>query len=304
MISSPGTCSATSYRGRFAPSPTGPLHLGSLIAALASFLDARQHGGAWLVRMEDLDPPREEPGAADAILRSLEAHALHWDEDVLWQSQRAAAYARILAGLERQGKLFNCDCTRAMLGPGGSCNGRCEGHQQDVATPFARRVCVAAGSVIEFTDEVQGLQRCALGEELPDFVLRRKDGLDAYQLAVVVDDEYQGITHIVRGSDLLDSTARQIYLQQLLGYPTPHYAHLPVITNELGQKFSKQNHAPALDSANASQNLRAALGFLQQASPPAELHSPGEILAHATEHWSLASLPRCLDIPASGLSAQ
>ena len=286
------------YRGRFAPSPTGPLHLGSLIAALASYLDARHQAGQWLVRMEDLDPPREEPGAARSILQSLRDHGLDWDEDVLYQSDRGAAYDLALEQLADTGRLFRCDCTRAMLGPGGSCRGRCQARQKDIAPPWALRIPVTAGTNIAFADQLQGPQREALHARLPDYVLRRKDGLYAYQLAVVVDDAFQGITHVVRGSDLLDSTARQIYLQQQLGLPQPVYCHLPVITNGQGQKFSKQNHAPALEAANATANLRAALAFLQQAPPPSELDSCASILAFAVQHWSTSSLPRTMAIAA------
>ncbi len=285
------------YIGRFAPSPTGPLHLGSLIAALASYLDARQHRGHWLVRMEDLDPPREEPGAADRILHSLRAHGLDWDGEVMWQGQRAAAYQDALDTLQPQ--LFHCDCTRAMLGPGGSCDGRCQPRQAHIASPSSIRIPVPPDCRIGFNDRIQGVQDEQLGQQFADFVLRRKDGLDAYQLAVVVDDADQGITHIVRGSDLLDSTARQIYLQRLLGCPTPAYAHLPVITNDEGQKFSKQNHAPALDDDRPTENLRKALRFLHQAEPPTDLVSVADVLAFAVQHWSLAAIPAKMAITAS-----
>ena len=278
------------YRGRFAPSPTGPLHLGSLIAALASFLEARRHSGTWLVRMEDLDPPREQAGAADSILRSLEAHGLEWDEAILWQGQRHAAYREALATLSGRGILFECACTRASMGPGGHCGGTCRsgGTAQG---PTATRISVAPDTHIQFDDALQGPQEDALGTSLPDFVLLRKDGLWAYQLAVVVDDAHQGITDIVRGSDLLDSTARQIFLQQQLDLATPNYCHFPVITNADGQKLSKQNQAPPLRDRDAAQNLRRALNFLGQAQPPGELGSPGEILAFALSQWQLAQVP-------------
>ncbi|QFU77097.1 tRNA glutamyl-Q(34) synthetase GluQRS [Halioglobus maricola] len=282
---------STAYRGRFAPSPTGPLHLGSLIAALASYLDARACNGTWLVRMEDLDPPREQPGAATAILQSLEDHALTWDESVLWQSDRHTAYADALADLDRSGHLFNCDCTRAILGPNGACGDRCPPRQGELEPPAATRITVPATTEVSFIDAIQGQQRCPLGSELPDFTLRRKDKLYAYQLAVVVDDGFQDINRIVRGSDLLDSTPRQHYLQQCLGLPHPVYAHFPVITNALGQKFSKQNHAPAITSAQAASNLRNALAFLQQEAPPQDMDQPPDILAFATAHWDLQRVP-------------
>jgi glutamyl-Q tRNA(Asp) synthetase len=290
------------YRGRFAPSPTGPLHLGSLIAALASYLDARAGAGRWLVRMEDLDPPREQPGAADAILRGLEAHGLYWDEEVMWQSRRHDAYRAALAQLRSAGKLFRCDCTRAMLGPGGACGGRCGPRQGAVTEPCAWRVAVDPQSHIVLVDHIQGTLETALGRELPDFTLLRKDGLFAYQLAVVVDDGAQAITDIVRGSDLLESTPRQCYLQGLLGLPTPRYAHLPVITNEFGQKFSKQNHAPPLDNRTAADNLRRALRFLHQPPPPGDLLSPEALLAHAVSHWQLSLVPRRMAVCAAALA--
>ncbi len=292
---------ATAYRGRFAPSPTGPLHLGSLIAALASFLDARQHGGTWLVRMEDIDPPREEPGAAQRILNSLEAHGLIADETVLYQSSRSDAYQSALDTLFADGLLFSCDCTRASTGPNGSCCGRCRERQASVSTPCALRVNVPAEYTVSFPDRLQGLQSEALGKSLSDFVVKRKDGLDAYQLAVVVDDGDQGITHIVRGCDLLDSTPRQILLQELLGYATPRYCHLPVITTRDGQKFSKQNHAPPLNDSLATENLRLALRFLQQLEPPAELQQPDPLLRYAIEHWSLQQVPAQASVAAATL---
>jgi glutamyl-Q tRNA(Asp) synthetase len=292
--------STAPYRGRFAPSPTGPLHLGSLIAALASWLDARHRGGSWLVRMEDLDPPREEPGAARRILHSLQCHGLQWDGDVMWQGSRSGAYAESLETLAAGGHLFHCDCTRQMLGPNGACTGRCRERQAAIARPWAVRVAVPADCRIVFRDRLQGTQVSALGQELPDFVVRRKDDLDAYQLAVVVDDAEQGITDVVRGSDLLDSTPRQIFLQQLLGYSTPRYCHLPVITNAEGQKLSKQNRAPALDDGCPAANLRQALHFLQQESPPAQLRDVGELLAFALRNWDPGRIPVALAVEAPG----
>ena len=294
--------SSTPYRGRFAPSPTGPLHLGSLIAALASYLDARHCGGTWLVRMDDLDPPREEPGAARSILHSLQRHGLHWDEQVLWQSTRSAAYAAALATLAAGHHLFYCDCSRAMLGAQGVCRGRCRARQAEVSCPRSTRVAVPANREIQFTDQLQGPQHTPLAETLADFVVKRKDGLDAYQLAVVVDDAAQGISHVVRGSDLLDSTPRQIFLQQLLACPTPRYCHLPVITTGEGQKFSKQNHAPALDDDRAGANLRNALRFLHQSEPPAALTSIEQLLPFAVGQWSPHKVPATLAIPAASLN--
>jgi glutamyl-Q tRNA(Asp) synthetase len=279
------------YRGRFAPSPTGPLHLGSLIAALASFLDARKHDGRWLVRMEDLDPPREQFGAAEKILASLSAHGLRSDEPVLWQSRRGDRYRAALAQLAADGLLFPCVCSRRLLGPRGACEGRCRGRQMSLQQPSATRIAVPPDTLIEFTDLLQGPQQWPLGRDCPDFTLLRKDGLFAYQLAVVVDDGEQGVTHVVRGSDLLDSTPRQIFLQHQLRLPTPAYLHIPVITNELGQKFSKQNHAPALADHCAAANLRMALRFLCQQEPPEPAITVEQILAFARQHWSRERLP-------------
>ena len=283
--------SSTPYRGRFAPSPTGPLHLGSLIAALASCLDARAQRGSWLVRIDDLDPPREEPGAAAGILQSLRCHALHWDEDILYQSQRSLPYQNVLDTLQSKGLLFACDCTRAQLDANGNCGGDCRRRQTDITGPAALRAHLSKGSVIRFTDQLQGQQTLASGQPINDFVVRRKDGLNAYQLAVVVDDAAQGINHVVRGSDLLDTTAKQVFLQQQLDYPTPVYCHLPVITNSLGQKFSKQTHARPLDDDAAAGNLRLALSFLDQPAPPSDLLLPAEILTFATTHWQRDRIP-------------
>jgi len=290
--------SNSAYRGRFAPSPTGPLHLGSLIAALASYLDARHHGGEWLVRMEDIDPPREQVGAADAILHSLQRHGLHWDGEVLFQGTRSDAYETALTELEGTGRLFHCACTRQTLGPNGSCAGRCQGKVPSVDTPTALRVNVPDETVIEFTDLVQGEQVWPLGRDLKDFTVRRKDSLYAYQLAVAVDDLAQDITHIVRGSDLLESTPRQMYLMHCLGNRPPVYGHIPVITGGDGQKLSKQNHAAPLDDARAPENLRAALAFLNQPPPPSEMTTVSEVVSHATRHWSLERVPRVMDLPA------
>ena len=253
------------------------------------------------MRMEDLDPPREEPGAADSILNSLRHHGLHWDEAVLYQSTRSAAYATALAELALGGRLFFCDCSRAILDADGACRGACRTRQTEMAGPRAIRTTVPPDCTIQFTDLLQGPQYTELGKSLPDFVVRRKDDLDTYQLAVVVDDAAQGITQVVRGSDLLDSTPRQIFLQQQLTYPTPRYAHLPVITTGQGQKFSKQNHAPALNNEQAADNLRCALRFLRQADPPPTLTGAEQLLSFAIEHWVLQQVPATMAIPASSI---
>ncbi len=275
------------YRGRFAPSPTGPLHHGSLITALASYLDARANDGTWLVRMEDLDPPREQAGAATRILRSLEAHGLYWDESVLWQSQRNAAYLDALRQLDDAGTLFACHCSRQQTDDVGNCGG-CDTPGTD--TEAAVRVRVASDYQAHWLDLWQGDKHWPLGENLHDFVLRRKDSLFAYQLAVVVDDACQQVSHVIRGCDLLDSTPRQLWLQHLLGYPVPRYGHLPLLNNSLGQKLSKQNHAPALDDTRAPDNLRLALQLLGQAG--VDGNDCDSILTQALRQWQPAAIPR------------
>lgn len=295
--SSTNLSSERPYRGRFAPSPTGPLHLGSLIAALASYLDARKNAGTWLVRIDDLDPPREAPGAAASILESLQRHGLHADEDILRQSERGPAYKKALAQLHSTGETFLCDCSRAMLEAQGSCQRSCAAHQSRVTQPAATRIKVPVNANVEFHDQLQGRQTLPPGTN--NFLIHRKDGLYAYQLAVVVDDACQGITHITRGSDLLDTTPKQVYLQQRLGHATPAYCHIPVISNVQGQKFSKQNHAPALDNELAGANLRAALAFLMQAPPPKNLTNTEELLDFALDHWSTALIPSVMSIQAT-----
>jgi len=275
--------------------------MGSLITALASFLDARHCDGIWLVRMEDLDPPREDPDAADSILHSLQRHGLLWDEAVLYQSARSTTYTEALAVLAEGGHLFSCDCTRAMLEADGACRSDCRARQKHISEPRALRTAVPPDCDIQFTDLLQGPQHTVLGRSLTDFVVRRKDGLHAYQLAVVIDDAAQDITHVVRGSDLLDSTPRQIFLQQQLAYATPRYCHLPVITTGQGQKFSKQNHATALDNDQPVQNLRSALRFLQQHEPPAKLTGVESLLAYAIENWRLQQVPVKMAIPAASI---
>lgn len=257
-----------SYVGRFAPSPTGPLHFGSLVCALASYLDAKRHGGKWLLRIEDIDPPREQSGAADSIKRALEAHGLFWDGEVRYQSQRSDAYWDCLNHLKNLDLLYPCNCTRARLAP---LHGRYEGHCR-YSRPSANEPCALRLKVtdlppafshlenkITFTDRIRGEQYEDINQVSGDFVIHRKDGLFAYQLAVVVDDIDQGITDVVRGDDLLDTTARQIFLYRILGKTPPTYAHIPVIRDKNGNKLSKQNHAPAVDLTSAHINIYNAL---------------------------------------------
>jgi glutamyl-Q tRNA(Asp) synthetase len=229
------------YVGRFAPSPTGPLHLGSLMAAMGSYLEARAHGGRWLLRMEDLDPPREMPVAADGILRDLAALGFYWDGAILYQSSRGDAYETALDQLQREGHLFPCACTRSEIGDsavtgieGPVYPGTCQHGLAPGKTARALRVRVAAGD-LGFEDALQGPIRQDLARDIGDFVVRRADGRHAYQLAVVVDDAWAGVTHVVRGADLLLSTPRQLHLQALLGLPRPTYTHLPVLMDVPGR---------------------------------------------------------------------
>lgn len=274
------------YIGRFAPSPTGPLHIGSLIAALASYLDAKANHGAWLLRIENLDPPREMPGANEQIIECLKQHHLNWDGELLWQSDRHAIYQRVMKQLLDQQKAFYCSCSRADIqNSGGIYNGHCRGQRHS-----ADQVCAVRLQVddqrITFNDQIQGDFSQQLQQQVGDFVIRRKDGLFAYQLAVVIDDALQGVTHVVRGSDLLDSTPRQIFLQQQCGFATPHYSHLPVITNEAGQKLSKQTFAVALNNNLATDNLLKALFFLNQVLPPPSMRQDCQSILHwAIAHW-------------------
>lgn len=284
---------ASTYVGRFAPSPTGPLHFGSLLGALASFLDARANQGRWLVRIEDIDPPREIAGATQAILDCLLAHGLHWDDEVLQQSARINLYRQTCQQLLAAERAFYCTCSRTdLIGQHGIYSGRCRQCKQQPLTAHAIRLRVDDLTVC-FDDAIQGYHEQNLLHEVGDFVIFRKENLPAYQLAVVVDDAAQGVTHIVRGSDLLDSTPRQIFLQRCLQLPQPRYAHIPVIANAFGQKLSKQTHANALDHRRAGENLRCALAFLRQPPPPLDLPTePAAILNWAIAHWDSARIPK------------
>ena len=287
----------SSYIGRFAPSPTGPLHKGSLLAALASFLDARANGGQWLLRIEDLDPPREVPGAANLILQQLDAHGLHWDGPVLYQSSRLPAYKEALQQLSRAGLLYACYCNRARLRTLGGCyDGACRIHKLNSSTsspdkPHAIRIQLPEQCTIVLDDLIQGsliFDLSATG----DFILWRRDQLPAYQLACSLDDGYQNISHVIRGSDLFDSTPRQMHLLRCLGLETPQYGHIPVLSNTEGQKLSKQNHAPQLDSSKVLTNLLDCL-MLLGVSTPAELNgaSVQQVLDWAIKHWRRSHIP-------------
>jgi glutamyl-Q tRNA(Asp) synthetase len=287
------------YRGRFAPSPTGPLHFGSLVAALGSYLEAKTRGGQWLLRMENVDAPRCSAVAASEILHTLEACGLTWDGEVVWQSRRTEAYAAALERLKAAGRVFPCSCTRreladSAIAPDGATiyPGTCR--QGLAAGREARAWRLRVGNArIDFDDAIQGHIDSDLAREAGDFILSRADGLHAYQLAVVVDDAAAGITHVVRGADLLASTPRQIFLQQCLGVPTPAYAHLPVAVNAAGEKLSKQTRAEPLDNSRPGPAILAALEFLGQHPPPGlSAATVQDILAWAMDNWQLARVPR------------
>jgi glutamyl-Q tRNA(Asp) synthetase len=291
----------TPYIGRFAPSPTGPLHVGSLLAALASYLDAKAHGGTWLVRMEDVDETRCRREFAHDILRTLDTFALHADGEVMVQSSRKARYAEALGILQGAGHVYACTCSRKEIADSGILGidgrvypGTCRSQNRH-ETPHAIRV-LTDGVPIAFIDRLQGTCTQRLETEIGDFVLKRRDGLFAYQLAVVVDDADQHVTDVVRGADLIDSTARQIHLQHLLGWPAPRYLHIPVATNELGQKLSKQTLAPGIGDADRAALTRQALAFLGQTTPPDGLAQPA-LLDFAIRHWQAATIPARRAIP-------
>ena len=272
---------AIPYRGRFAPSPTGPLHLGSMLAAFGSWLLARHAGGQWLLRVEDVDPPREVPGAVDSQLATLTAFGLLSDMPVQYQSQRNALYQAAINQLLDQGKAFACHCSRADLASQGGIHRRCVASQRRPQP--AIRLRVADGSHVSFVDALQGLQEQDVDREVGDVVLLRADGYWAYQLAVVVDDAEQGITHVVRGADLIDSTARQILLQRALCLSTPHDLHLPLLLDSAGQKLSKSQAAIPVDSAQPLPVLRWLWAALGQPPPALDAAtSVAEALQHAT----------------------
>lgn len=289
------------HRGRFAPSPSGPLHFGSLVAAVGSYLDARAAGGEWLLRMEDVDTPRNVAGAADAILKTLEVFGFEWDGPVLYQSARIDAYVAALEQLKHAGLAYGCACSRKEIADSTT------HHAVDggLAYPGSCRDGLPAGRAVRawrlrvtdeeiaFDDRIQGRQAQHLERDVGDFVLRRADGLFAYQLAVVVDDEFQCISSIVRGADLLASTPRQIWLQRCLGFSLPAYAHLPVAANLAGEKLSKQTKAVPLRPEAAASELVQALVFLGQAVPRELARATvAEVWAWAREGWSFAAIPR------------
>lgn len=287
--------SSESYCGRFAPSPTGLLHAGSLATAVGSYLEARSRGGRWLVRIEDLDTRREVPGAAARILTTLERFGFEWDGEVVYQSRRHALYREALERLQRVGAVYPCSCSRREILAGARA-----GIEGPVYPGWCRNGCRAARSahawrlrvndeVIGFDDRLQGAHAQQLQRDIGDFVLLRADGFWAYQLAVVVDDADQGITDVVRGADLLVSTPRQIWLQRCLGLPTPGYCHLPLLVNAAGEKLSKQTLAPSISPDRALEQLRITLIRLGQPAP--QLASLAELWRWALSSWQLSRVP-------------
>ncbi|MBL0166491.1 MAG: tRNA glutamyl-Q(34) synthetase GluQRS [Propionivibrio sp.] len=288
------------YRGRFAPSPSGPLHFGSLVAALGSYLDARAHDGEWLLRIEDVDQPRTVPGAADGMLRTLEGFGFEWDGEVIIQSRRFDLYHAALVRMQLDGDVYPCACSRSEI----AAASRLSSVDGGLLYPGTCRAGLADGKAARswrlrvpdrestFVDRVQGQARQNLQREVGDFVLLRADGQYAYQLAVVIDDAAQGVNAVVRGVDLLDSTARQIWLQQCLGLPTPSYAHLPVVVNSAGEKLSKQTQAKAVDPADGSTVLACALEFLGH-PVPAEMRdvTVADFWRWAISVWSMERVP-------------
>ncbi len=280
--------------GRFAPTPSGPLHFGSLVAAIASYCEVRSRGGRWQLRIEDVDTPRVVPGSAQQIIRALEQFGFDWDGNISYQSERFAAYADALSELQTAGLIYGCQCSRRKLrtqqvtaGPLGLIYpGNCRDKQLALAT-HAQRINTLAAGTLGFDDGYYGHLEMHLAKELGDPVLRRSDGIFAYHLAVVVDDENEGITQIVRGADLLHTTLIHQYLQQTLGYSIPDYYHVPLVNNAAGDKLSKQTGAAAIDPGRAGAQLIDALRHLGQ-NPDDSLQDlpPAEILKQAVHHWS------------------
>jgi len=266
--------------------------MGSLVAALASFLDAKTAGGSWSLRIDDIDPPREAPGATIQILESLRAHGLHPDGEPIFQSSHAPAYEAAISALRESGLLFACTCTRATLGSTGCCIRDCASQpQKSPSTAVSLRLQIPADTVIEFHDLVTGPQQIALDMALPNFIVKRRDGLYAYQLAAAVDDAAPTISHVIRGADLLESTPRQMFLRQMLGLPDPEFGHTPVLKHPDGSKLSKQSGAPALNDSEALDNIRTALSALGQPAPSSACRSVGDARAWALDHWDRNRIP-------------
>ena len=279
------------YIGRFAPTPSGPLHFGSIIAALGSYLQARKHQGKWLVRIEDIDQPRTKPGAEKQILKQLERLGMNWDDRILSQSKRTTLYQSALEKLDSESLVFPCSCTRKEI-LSNPYPGTCRKSPVTIKTNPSYRL-ITNNSLISIKDRLQGVYSQRLETDVGDFIIKRADGLFAYHLAVVVDDAEQGVTEIVRGNDLLDSTPRQVYLQRLLGLPTPAYLHLPLAIDSAGNKLSKANEAEAANTNDPVVTLLQALSFLGQ-NPPTQLSSSTveSVLEWAIKNWDIKKLPK------------
>lgn len=286
-----------SYIGRFAPSPTGPLHFGSLLTAVASYCDAKANHGKWLVRIEDTDIPRIYPNSETHILSCIDAFEFEPDAEIIFQKDHLAIYEQVIDQLKQQHAIYACQCTRKMLGSNHIYAGTCRDLNLDFAEQAIR--LKVDDLLICFEDRLQGRQCSNLKDDLGDFVLKRRDGIISYQLAVVVDDYLQGITHVVRGADLLDNTARQIWLGSILNYPSLSYMHLPLAMNDQGQKLSKQNLAQALDISKASELLQQALLALGQ--PNVELNKPRIMLQQAVQQWDVNLIPKGIHLTGSYL---
>ncbi|UTO19292.1 tRNA glutamyl-Q(34) synthetase GluQRS [Acinetobacter sp. Z1] len=286
-----------SYIGRFAPSPTGPLHFGSLLTAVASYCDAKANRGKWLVRIEDTDIPRIYPDSENHILSCIDAFQFEPDAEILFQKDRLGLYEHVLEQLKNANAIYACQCTRKILGSNHIYTGTCRDLNLDFAEQAIR--LKVADQLICFDDRLQGQQCSNLKHDLGDFVLKRRDGIISYQLAVVVDDYLQNITHVVRGADLLDNTARQIWLGSLLNYPRLNYMHLPLAMNDQGQKLSKQNLAQALDIHRAPELLQQAVLALGQ--PFVELDQPRVMLQHAVQQWNVDLIPKGIHLTATYL---
>lgn len=294
------------YIGRFAPSPSGPLHFGSLVSALASYLDAKANNGLWLLRIEDLDPPREPAGAADNIIHQLERLGLTWDREVLFQSKRIEAYNSALMKLAAEGLCFKCTCSRQdVRSMKEGYNGKCRSNglsARELQYPISKHHSTSIRirtdpKKVRFEDALLGPFSSRLSESGGDFIIRRKDGMIAYQLAVVIDDAWQGVTNIVRGADLLSSTPKQRYLQTVLGLSQPTYTHIPIVTDTNGTKLSKQALARAIDTEDTFPLIFQALLLLGQTPPKRKFsRSPDSLLSWAIEHWELQSVPKLASI--------
>lgn len=291
------------YRGRFAPSPTGPLHFGSLVTAVASYLEAKSQGGQWLLRIENLDTAREIPGASEEILNTLHLFGMEEDGPVVYQERRQDAYQAALRALGKQNLIYPCNCSRkeiadsSVLGIEGPVYpGTCRDRKYKTEFSGAWRLCTN-NNQIEFEDAVQGIRQQRLQRDIGDFVIRRADGVFAYQLAVVVDDAEQGITHVVRGGDLLNSTPRQIHLQKLLGYSIPSYMHVPVVVNAQGEKLSKQTQAAPVDISHPVLQLVKAIRFLGQTPPPeVSENNLRSFWMWAIENWNREAIPKNMSL--------